>query len=390
MLLQPNKRQARKLRRLVTDAKSNVPIYERLYADIDRPGRGHTAAEILSELPILSKSDLLAAPLEERIDRRLSRDDLVCESTTGSTGQPFTLCIDKSYIRQRNLRFLRGLLSAGYRPWQRLMLLTDRHADSTRSRLNRHYVSIEQPSSSILSAYQEIRPQVLYGLLTPLRLLAKSLPLESPRPNLVISTAEMLDPGSRREIETAFDCPVYDFYGMTEMGLVAWQRPGAERYIMSSDSVLTELVPDSGSQDRYRMIMTNLDLHASPMIRFDSGDLATVEWIDGEPQITAFEGRSIDIIVGPDGSDISPYKITLALQNISGLNRFKITQRSLAEIQLEVEAEVDQQPQIAQSARTIFEELLGTGVNIDIRFRRNLMPEGSRKFRPVESHVRRP
>lgn len=364
-------------------------MYERLYADIDRPGHERTASEILAELPILSKSDFLETSLEDRIDRRFERDKLVAETTTGSTAQPLTICVDRSYTRRRNLRFLRGLLSAGYRPWQRLMLLTDRHAETTRSQLNRHYVSIEQPTSSILAAYQQIRPRVLYGLLTPLRLLAKNLPLESPRPKLVISTAEMLDPRSRNELETAFDCPVSDFYGMTEMGLVAWQRPGYKGYIMSSNSVLTELVPDSGSQDRYRMIMTNLDLHASPMIRFDSGDLATVRWVDGQPHIMAFEGRRIDTIIGRDGSEISPYELTLALQNVPGLKRFKITQRSVADILLEFEADVDQQHQVAQSASAVFEELLGTDLKIDVQFRRDLVPEGSRKFRSVESLVGR-
>jgi len=364
-------------------------LYERLYADIDRPGREHTTSEILAELPILSKSDFLATPLEERISKRFDRDKLISETTTGSTGQPFTICVDKSYMRWRNLRFLRGLLSAGYSPWQRLMLLTDRHTDSTRSQLNRHYVSIEQPTSSILLAYQAIRPQVLYGMLTPLRLLAKSLPLKSPRPKLVISTAEMLDPRSRNELETAFDCPVCDFYGMTEMGLVAWQRPGAKGYIMSSNSVLTELVPDSGGQDQYRMIMTNLDLHASPMIRFDSGDLASVRWVEGEPQVTAFEGRSIDTIVGRDGSEISPYKITLALQELAGIQRFKVTQREVHDFLLELEVDADQQSRVANDTRAIFEKLLGTGLKIDIQFRRDLVPEGSRKFRSVESRVAR-
>lgn len=366
-------------------------MYERLYADIDRLGRELTASQILAELPIVSKSDLQSTSLEDRLNRRFARSSLVEESTTGSTGQPFSLCIEKSYRTRRNLRFLHSLLRVGYRPWHRLMLLTDRYEEPRRIG-NRYYEPVERSTSAILEAYRRIQPQVLYGCLTPLRLLADRLRTEPPEPHqprLVISTAELLDRLTKEMLEGVFGCPVSDFYGLTEMGLVAWQQPDTERYIMLANSVLTELIPDPGGQDRYRMIMTNLDLHASPMIRFDSGDLATVRWVEGKPEVLAFEGRRIDIIIGRDGSEISPYKITLALQQVSGLKRFKVTQRSVTGILLEFEAEADQRFQVAQSARAIFDELLGTGLNIDIQFRRNLVPEGSRKFRSVESCVAR-
>ncbi len=367
-------------------------MYARLYADIDLASRKSTASEILTDLPILSKSDLLNTPLEDRLNKRFARSTLLEESTTGSTGQPFSLCVEQSYKTRRNLRFLRSLVAVGYRPWHRLMLLTDRY-DEPRQTVNRYYEPVDRSTSAILEAYRRIQPQVLYGCLTPLRLLVERLKDEPPgwhQPRLVISTAELLDRHTKEILEGTYGCPVSDFYGLTEMGLVAWQHPRTERYIMSSNSVLTELIRDSCGHDRYRMIMTNLDLHASPMIRFDSGDLATVRWVEGKPEVLAFEGRRIDTIIGRDGSEISPYKITLALQHVSGLKRFKVTQRSVTDILLEFEAEADQQSQVAQSARAIIVELLGTRLNIDIQFRRNLVPEGSRKFRSVESHVGRP
>jgi len=387
-----NRRQRKKLLRLIADARANVPMYRHLYADLELDDPDLALPEILSRLPVISKDDLMSATLDERRNRRCARAALLEESTTGSSGQPFTLYVDNRYTRVRNLRFLRGLLSAGFRPWHRVMLLTDRHTGSTRVGHNRYYVSVEQSTTAILDAYRRIRPHVLYGFLTPLRLLAECLTDtgEDPRrPRLVISTAEMLDPHTRQLLRDAFGCPVSDFYGLTEMGLVAWQRPDIEGYIMSPNSVLTELIPNTGSKDRYKIIMTNLDLHASPIIRFDSGDLARVRNIDSKPVIVAFEGRCIDTIIRRAGEEISPYRITDAFRDLPGLRRFKITQHEITRFLVELEVDDQQQERIARDTRAILEKLLGADLQLDIQFRSKLVSEGSRKFRPVESLVAR-
>ncbi len=367
-------------------------MYRHLYADLELADPDLTLLEILSRLPVISKEDLMSAPLDERRNHRYSHAALLEESTTGSSGQPFTLYVDQRYTRARNLRFLRGLLSSGFRPWHRLMLLTDRHAGSTRVGRNRYYVSVEQSTTSIVDAYRRIRPHVLYGFLTPLRLLAECLTgIEegAHRPRVVISTAEMLDPHTRQLIEDTFGCPVSDFYGLTEMGLVAWRHPGVERYIMSPNSVLTELIPDASGKGRYKMVMTNLDLLASPIVRFDSGDLASVRNIDNKPVVVAIEGRCIDTIIRRDGKEISPYRITDAFRDISGLRRFKITQHEITHFLVELEVGDQLREQVTRETRAILEELLGADLQLDIQFRSKLISEGSRKFRPVESLVAR-
>ncbi|MEX2123317.1 MAG: AMP-binding protein [Woeseia sp.] len=391
-----NRTQRRKLRRLLIDAWRNVPLYRTLYARLGLSERELADPQVLRSLPIISKADLLATPLDQRINRRFDLSNLTKETTTGSTGQAFSLYIDAHYRRHRNLRFLRGLLSAGYRPWHRLLLLTDRHAGSSR-RQNWHYQSVEDSTEHILDTYIRVRPQVLYGFTTPLRLLAERLrqrPQTVPAPRLVVATAEMLDSATRRTLQAVFGCPVIDFYGMTEMGLVAWQRPGADGYITPRSAVLTELIPDDSCHGRYRMLMTNLDLRASPIIRFDSGDLAFARSAGGEPVITAFEGRRIDTLVCRDGTELSPYRITDALRDIPGVSRFKVTQRDLTSLDVDLEvdsASVDHsRDRTIARIREIFEKLLGRGLELKFAFTDKLIPDGTRKFRPVESRVLRP
>lgn len=384
--------QQRKLRRLLAEAVSHVPFYRRSWKGLGLSSGELADPAVLARLPVLTKAELAGIPARERASRRFDLGRLAEESTTGSTGQPFSLYVDAAYRRRRNARFLRALLSSGYRPWQRLMLLTDRHAGSGLRRGRLHYVSVEQPTDAIAEAYARIRPAVLYGFATPLRLLAEHLRAagtDYPRPRLVISTAEVLDPATRRALAGAFSCPVADFYGMTEMGLVAWKRPGSAGYLMSHNAVVTEFVPAESCPGRYRMLMTNLDLLASPLIRFDSGDLAVLEEIDGKPTVTAFEGRRIDTVVCRDGSELSPYRITDALRDVAGLRRFRVTQRRTTDFAVDVEAEPAARETIARQIATIFDNLLGEGLQLEFTYSDRLVAEGARKFRPVTSEVPR-
>lgn len=388
-----NSIQRLRLRYLLADAWHNVPMYRALYETSGLSERDLAKPDVLSRLPILTKAQLLATPQEERVNRRFRRSELTMESTTGSTGQPFSLYIDSRYRLLRNLRFLHGLFSAGYRPWHRMLLLTDRY-DGLKRKQNRYYQSVERPATEILEAYLRVRPQVLYGFTTPLRMLAETIRKAGkgvPRPRLVVSTAEMLDPAARESLSSTFGCPVTDFYGLTEMGLVAWQRPGADGYVLSSFGVITELVPDHSCPGRYRLLMTNLDLRGSPIIRLDAGDLAHAVFVDGKPRIRSFEGRLIDTLLTRDGSEISPYRVTDALRDIPGLKRFRILQqtRSALDVALEIDSVAARSEAIRQ-IRNILEKLLGPELQLNFSFSDQLIPAGATKFRPVESRVLRP
>lgn len=131
--------------------------------------------------------------------------------------------------------------------------------------------------------------------------------------------------------------------------------------------------------------MTNLDLRASPVIRFDSGDLAYASPVDGALRITAVEGRAIDTVACRDGSKLSPYRITDALRDVPGVRRFKVTQRALTRFDVDLEAPLSARTQAADRFREIFDALLGTGLELSFRFSDKLIPDGTRKFRPVES-----
>jgi len=378
--------QIKKLGRLIKDAGTNVPFYRRRFRESGIDPDQIDIASDFSRIEPLTKSDLLSASPSDLINRRFSSDKLAREVTTGSTGEPFTQLMEPAYVAKRNVRFLRGLMQAGYRPWHRIMLVTETARPGPRYLGRWCYASIGARSADNAKAFLSYRPRVLYGCTTPLRLLAEQLQSANdalPRLRCVISTAEVLDAATRELLETVFRAPVRDFYGLTEMGLVAWQAGRADHYIGEQNSVLIELIPLDNHSGRCRLLMTNLDLFAAPLIRYETGDIA----ITSNGRITGFEGRELDVLTSSDGERISPYSITTRIQKLDGLRRFKLIETAVGAFTLRIEADSDWHASISHDASSLLEELIGNDIRLDIQFTDQLIPEGTRKFRTIESRV---
>lgn len=385
-----NTNRTQRLKRLLLDAQSNVPFYAQRHRPLDPNTGAEKLWEYFAEVPIVTKQDMVCVADDQRINRRFDVATLNKETTTGSTGQPFTLRFENNYKRKRNWRFLRSLVAAGYRPWKPTMLLTDRYSHVTHQSPSRFYVPVEQPTEAILRDYRKIRPKILYGFLTPLRLLAEALVADGNHdhtPDALISTAEMLDQGTRKFFESVFGCPVRDFYGLTEMGLVAWQSRSAQGYSIASDSILTEFIEDPLCKGRYRIVMTNLELHAAPMIRFDSGDMATLDIEGDQVALRAIEGRHIDALTANDGSLISPYRVTDAFHHVEGLRRFKVVQQTCNELDIGIDSTLPESATIENTISSVLKDLLGADLKLTFNYGNTMFDSSHRKFKSVESFV---
>ena len=383
--------QETRLNTLVEHAFHHVPYYRALFDSVGlNPGHIRHLDD-LHKIPITTKSMLQQVRPVERISDKYNIDALVKERTSGSTGQPFTSYFDPHFLSTRNGLFLRALHVAGYQFGQKLLLITAAEKPS-RPWLRWRYASIERPAEELVSELNRFRPSVLYGCMTPLRLMAEYMQASNGRahhPRVVISTAETLDNNTRKLLEAGFGADVYDLYGLTEMGLVAWECSAHDGYHLSEDTAIVELVRDEG-HDAGKLVMTNLELEAMPLIRFLTGDLATP--VAGEDcgcgralqRIQRIEGRLVDCLRMQDNTVVTPYRLTLALENIQGLRRFQILQQSPDHCVVRIEADADQNG-LEESVRQALAPVLGTQVHIDVAFEASIAPPPGRKFRIVEN-----
>jgi len=257
------------------------------------------------------------------------------------------------------------------------------------------YAPIEAPVSESLLRYERFAPHVLYGCVTPLRLLAEEVRAHQrslSRPRMVITTAELLDAATRELIQRVFGCEVYDFYGLSETGLVAWECPAHNGCHLAEDTFIVEEVP-AREPDAQRLILTTLDSLAMPFLRYDTGDLGIVDRRErcacgrSFALLRRIDGRLADCVRLPDGRVISPYAITTRLETIPGIRRYHVVQEDLVTVVVSVDAGDTRDSSVADAIVGRLGALLGDAVSVIVHEAPRIEPPPGRKFRVVESNI---
>lgn len=369
-----------RLRRLVTDAAQHVALYRHLWrtsgiADFER-------------IPRLDKAVLRACPPEDRIhDGRRGRT-VAKELSSGSSGEPLTFFMDRAAWLARHWAFLRALLACGYRPGQRCLMLTSRRTARRPSIARWTYASITDDTDAIARQVIDLRPQLLYGPLSTLELLAQWFITHNepaPAPALVVSTAEQLTRGRLAILEQGFRAPIADFYGMTEFGLVAYRPPGSPVYVPARSSLVLEFGPMPGEPDIERLVITDLAERTSPLIRYDTGDIARRDRARPGSPIVEFAGRSFDCLRLPDGKLVSPYRIDCELEHIPGLRAFEVSQLADLSVDVTLEAADEDAERICATVGRRLESVLGSALPLRIAAGNIGRDPPGGKFRPIRS-----
>ncbi len=387
-----------KLRTLVAHAYESVPYYRALFDGAGVDPASMRTPEDLSRIPVSTKKELQAAGLTATTSSALRPEALASETTSGSTGRPFTLRFDRRWKSLQRGLFLRALATAGYRPGQRVMMLTGPEDKRLPAWSGWRHVSFDTPPAAVLEEMTRFRPHVLYGWVTPLRALANQLAHSTATghaPRAVVTTAEGLDHSTRQTLRSAFRADVFDVYGLTEMGVVAWECASHDGYHLAEDASIVEFLPLAQGDSGCRLIMTNLEQRAMPLIRYDPGDLGVAG--PSEPcscgrkfaRLSRVDGRAVDCLRLDDGRIVSPYTITLALEGVTGLDRYQVVQDRLDELNVRFESSRPADPAIAVAAVRAIRSVVGERMKVEAHREASLDPGAGRKFRVVDCRLPR-
>jgi len=317
------------LRDLLRNAARYVPFYREHWRASGVDFDALEQSPSLAAVPIVYKRDLLASAAQDRLDKRHTSRNLAREKTSGSSGEPFEMTFSRLSNLRRKTRFLRALWAVGYRPGNRMMLISSRHFSAKARALGWIYVDLRNGEAQLASAYQQHRPDVLYGPLSSLLALSDQLRDEPNlhRPRVVISTAEALGDAQRSTLRSRFCDNVADFYGMSEFGLLAWRAGSESTYHTLHNDFVLEFAPSDFDATLERLIVTDLRSQTAPLIRYDTGDLVRRDHSRPEKPILNFIGREVDCIRLPDGRRISPYRFTMSMEEIPEIDRYQIVQQ---------------------------------------------------------------
>jgi len=390
--------QLKKLKNLLQHAHEFVPYYRSMFSSAGLVAEDFRSLGDLSSIPITRKADLQNLDEKHIRSRMFLNKDLTAERTSGSTGQPFTTYHDFHFKTIRNLLFLRSLRSVGYRVGHKVLLITDMKNMKRKVGLpGWHYTSILNSPSRLCDELNRIRPKILYGPKTLLRLMAEQGFGSNKRryfPQRVVSVAETMDSATRRLLNRAFNAEIFDFYGLTEMGIVGWECCEHQGYHLAEDTTYIEYLPVAGMNGSYRLVMTNLHQYAMPLIRFETGDIVS------EPdnagcgcgrtfvKIARVQGRLTDAIRLKSGEKLSPYRLTCSMEGLLGLNQYQIIQADLDQfiIKIKLGSGIDRH-ETDHNIQKLMKSLIGSDINILVEYVNADLFKPTGKFRVVSSRI---
>jgi phenylacetate-CoA ligase len=167
------------------------------------------------------------------------------------------------------------------------------------------------------------------------------------RPKGIISSAQSLPDASRRSIEEAFGCRVFDKYGSREFSGIAYECDAHEGHHVVGEGYIVEVVKDgqpAAPGEIGEVVITDLNNLCLPFIRYRIGDLA--EAMDpgalcpcgrGLPRIGKIEGRVQSIIIGSKGQYVPGTFFAHVLKDYDhAIRQFQIVQEQRGSIVFKV------------------------------------------------------
>lgn len=174
------------------------------------------------------------------------------------------------------------------------------------------------------------------------------------------TVGETVSPSLRAEARAHFGLEIADTYSSQEMGIVALQCPQSTSYHVMAEAVIVEILRKDGSVcapgEAGRMVVTDLQNFATPMIRYDIGDWAeaggTCACGRGLPALSRIFGRERNLILMPDGTRHWPLVGFDRFREIAPVRQYQFIQndRQNIEVRLVTERPLDAREEEALSA----------------------------------------
>lgn len=158
-------------------------------------------------------------------------------------------------------------------------------------------------------------------------------------PSLIccIVTSEVCSDQDANLISKAFGVPVYNEYGSSELGIIGFKQDG---HWIGNDALLyLEVLDEAGKVlpdgEVGLLTVTHLYNRATPFIRYQTGDLASIQRLpDGRTVITSLQGSVNDMAITSSGKKIPGISFYFVAQKLLDarvdIHEFVVVQKSIS------------------------------------------------------------
>lgn len=402
--------QWRTLKSLVQHAFDHIPLYQRHFKAAEFIPDMLDDWDDLQKIPLLAKEDLRTATQADLIATN-NRDEIRWLSSSGSTGIPAKIARTES-----SLWHYMGYDTALFYDWchgeplNEGLYLVDMARDSIDFAVadllrttvpDSRIFSVHDPVAKLTRELLSIAPEFISSYPSTLRAVALDLRAQNrvmKKTRLIHLTSEMLDAHTRHLLGQIFpNARLIETYSSTEGGLMAWQCMHDPRWHIAETNVICEIVDENGkpTDDLGHIVITDLTNFATPTLRYRGlGDLAHWETSlcpcgNRAHSIRQVEGRSAAMLRTRDGALISPYIITNAIEEVSGLAQYQVVQKQVGMLEVRVVAETNApRNRIENGVKRALESVITHDTDLQITFVSKIVaPVGSHKVPLVISEL---
>ncbi|MBV1911057.1 MAG: hypothetical protein KUG78_17290 [Kangiellaceae bacterium] len=402
-----NQLRLERLQRIVAYAFENTVYYREIMLE-----RGIKPVDIkqlsdIEKLPVLTKSTIQDR-MEDMISSQYPREELIKDSSGGSTGEP---TVYFKNIERHNLRRADQIRHDRWTGWdigKRKALIWGAQRDlkavqSFRENILSTYVERQweldafEMSDSEMSEFthllENLQPSMILGYANALTLYAKFLTKNKPDHNInldgIVSSAETLTEEKRQIVEQAFKCKVLNRYGSREVGLIASECKQQSGLHINAENILLEVVDTTEtavSQGNGDILITDFWNFGMPLIRYKLGDVGKVtnsKCVCGRtlPLLGSVEGRSGDFFVSDKGDKIHGEYFTHLFYELPEVKQFQMIQESLDLITLNiVESNPIQSKDYLDKIIEKTKNMLGQNIQITPNFVKEIKPTATGKL----------
>lgn len=322
----------------------------------------------LADLPTTSRADLVGRP-EAFVPDDAPLDDLIVHATSGTGGTPATVLQTPRVVAGYYPLLEAALAVHGVevpcRPGE-VGWVTVSHQRSTfvlasvsaylggmgTGKVNLHPDAWRAPEDRAVFL-ADCDPAVLTG--DPVSLAALADLDADLHPVALVSTAMALLPGLAARLVARFDCPVVDVYSLAESGPIAVALPDGSGWRLLQPRLHVEVVDGE-------VVVTGGFNPLLPLLRYRTGDRASLEERGDEVVLVDLEGRAPVTLEAGDGSTVNAIDVTKALGRFA-LRQYGLHQAADRSLELRVrDLRAADEPRL----RRTLVELFGTDVDVEV------------------------
>ncbi|WP_349663567.1 CoF synthetase [Cellulophaga lytica] len=384
------KEQKIQLNKLLSTAVNSTKYYNKL--------KGHTS---LLDFPVVTKKDIKDNFLDITIcDTNSSKVNIV--KTSGSTGSPFKIYQTKrkkirntadtlyyaklsGFTLGQKLLYLR--LWAAYYRKPKLIAWLQNSVQLDVSDLNDTYLK-----NLILKLEKDSSNKGWLGYASGFETICRYLEKNNYAPidcniTSIIAISERLGSDVKEKMEYYFKTPTVSRYSNVENGIIAQQTKDDNFFTINWASYIVEVLDlekdEPAKKDEVgRIVVTDLYNLATPMIRYDTGDLGILTYSgkDEIPKLKSIQGRRMDALYKTNGEILNPFTMHAYVYDFPEIEQLQFIQLDKIKFKIKINTNVKFTRESLLISK--FKNDIGLDASIDVEYVKEIpsLKSGKRKI----------